>query len=219
MAEFDLIPDSYRERIKTRRWCQWFIGFLIVLILIVFGLKTILDRQNRQDTKYINTLQQKQKTSQKQQQTYNNLLVQEKQLRQKITLFNALQGAVPLSEILLDIDQAISDGIWFLDWSFYRNRQLLAHPDNKANNLFEISPIFSISAKPLALKTDTFFIMKGQVKQLSTLTDFVKNLSEKNKFKTVLLEQTQLRQFISYSVVEFDLNIIINDLPGSNEDL
>jgi hypothetical protein len=213
MHELDLIPASYKERLKIKRWCQQF-GFAFVSVLvIVFGLRIAITNQTMALNSRIEILQRDKQASIEQQQKYNELVAKEVKLRKQLEILNGLRGGPSAKQILLAVDRVMRNDVWFTQWSFIRAGQITqVQPATVQTGYFIIIPQ-ETNASPTeqAWKLDTHMEISGQALDHSSLSDFISDLIKQPEINDVKVINTSLRSYTSSQIVEFKLVVIINN--------
>jgi cell division protein FtsB len=213
MHELDLIPASYKERLKIKRWCRQFgLAFASVLI-IVFGLRFAIISKTMALNSRIAVLQKEKQTSIEQQQKYNELVANEVKLRKQLEILNGLRGGPSAKQILLAIDRVMQKDVWFTQWSFIRAGEITqVQPATVQTGYFIIIPQ-ETNATPnqQAWKLDTHMEISGQALDHSSLSGFISNLIKQPEISDVKVINTSLRSYTSSQVVEFKLVVIINN--------
>ncbi len=213
MYELDLIPASYKERLKIKRWCHQFALVLAGLLIVVFSLKfAILNKTTVLNSK-IAVLQRDKQTSIEQQQKYDALVSQETKLRNQLEILNGLRGGPSAKQILLAVDRVMQNDIWFTQWSFIRAGEITqVQPATVQTGYFIIIPQeTNASPNQQAWKLDTHMEISGQALDHSSLSGFISNLIKQPEINDVKVINTSLRSYTSSQVVEFKLVVIINN--------
>lgn len=213
MHELDLIPASYRERLKIKRWCrQFMIAFVSVLVLL-FGLKFAIISKTSVLTSRIEILQKEKQTSIEQQQKYNELVSHEVKLRNQLEILNGLRGGPSAKQILLAVDRVMQNDVWFTQWSFIRAGQITqVQPATVQTGYFIIIPQeANASPNQQAWKLDTHMEISGQALDHSSLSGFISNLIKQPEISDVKVINTSLRSYTSSQVIEFKIVVIINN--------
>jgi hypothetical protein len=213
MHELDLIPASYKERLKIKRWCH-LSGFVFASVLvIVVGLRfALIDKTMALNTK-IAVQQKNKKFSIEQQQKYNALVAEEIKLQKDLEILNGLRGGPSAKQILLAIDRVMKDDVWFTQWSFIRAGEITqVQPATVPTGYFIIIPQEANGApNQQAWKLNTHMEISGQALDYPSLTGFIRNLINLPEIDDVKVINTSLRSYTSSQVVEFNLVVIINN--------
>lgn len=220
IREFDLIPASYRERLKIRYWCQLFLAICFLLVILIIAAKFIIASQTRIIESRIDSLQQDKSFNLRQQQIYNQSLTVENRLQKNIEILNGLRGGPPVRQILRVIDRIIDGNVWFTQWTFTRAGELTeVKPQTVQTGYFIIIPQNTAgNNKQQTWKLDTHMEIKGQARDHSSLSNFVSALIKQPEIIDVKVIKTSLREYVDYKIVDFNLVVIINNQYNNNDD-
>jgi Fimbrial assembly protein (PilN) len=213
MHELDLIPSSYKERLKIKRWCRQFGSVFACVLVIVFGLKFAILNKTIALNSRIEILQRDKQTSIEQQEKYNELVSQEVKLRKQLEILNRLRGGPSAKQILLAVDRVMQKDVWFTQWSFIRAGEITqVQTATVQTGYFIIIPQeTNTSPTQQAWKLDTHMEISGQALDHSSLSGFISNLIKQPEINDVKVINTSLRSYTSSQVVEFKLVVIINN--------
>ena len=213
MHEVDLIPASYKERLKIKRWCRQFGLAFVSLLVVVFILKLAIINKTMALNSRIEILQRDKQTSIEQQQKYNELVDKEVKLRRQLEILNGLRGGPSAKQILLAVDRVMRNDVWFTQWSFIRAGQITqVQPATVQTGYFIIIPQeANTTPAQQAWKLDTHMEISGQALDHSSLSDFISNLIKQPEITDVKVINTSLRSYTSSQIVEFKLVVIINN--------
>jgi hypothetical protein len=213
MHELDLIPVSYRERLKIKRWCHLFGVVFASVLVIVFGLRfAIITKSMALNTK-IEVRQKDKQSNIEQQQKYNALIAEEVKLKKELEILNGLRGGPSAKQILLAVDRVMPNDVWFIQWSFNRAGEISpVQPATVQTGYFIIIPQEANgSPNQQAWKLNTHMEISGQALNHSSLSAFIRNLINQPEIDDVKVINTSLRSYTSSQVVEFNLIVIINN--------
>ena len=213
MHELDLIPASYKERLKIGRMCRTF-GFAFVsVVIILFGLKFAISVKTAEFNARIESLQKDKISSSQQQQQLNELLEEEKKLSKHLEILSGLRGGPPVKQILLAVDRVIGDDVWFTRWSFSRVGEITElQPATVQSGYFIIIP--QETADPVhqqAWNLTTHMDISGQAKDHSSLSGFIERLIEQPEIDDVKVINTNVRNYTSGYVVGFNIVVTVNN--------
>jgi hypothetical protein len=217
--ELDLIPASYRERLKIKLWCQLFLAVLVLLVALLVIAKFSIAGQTKVYKAQISRLQKDKSFNLQQQQTYNDLLALEISLQKNLEILDGLRGGPVVRQILLVIDRILDGSVWFTQWSFIRAGELMeVKPQTVQKGYFIIIPQeTSGNSKQQAWKLNTHMEIKGQARDFSSLSYFVGKLLKQPEIDDVKVINTSLRNYVEYQVVDFNLVVIINNQFRAND--
>ncbi len=213
MHELDLIPASYRERLKIKRWCrQFFFAFAGVLI-VVFGFRFAIISKAMAVNSKIAVLQKEKQSSIEQQQKYNELVSEEVKLRKQLETLNGLRGGPSANQILYAVDRVMKNDVWFTRWTYTRAGLVTqVQPSAVQKGYFIIIPQeTNASPNQQAWKLDTHMEISGQALDHASLSAFVSNLIKQPEIDDVKVINTSLKSYINSQIVEFNLVVIINN--------
>jgi len=211
--EIDLIPASYKERLKIQQWCHWFLASLILVTLLTVSFRYYLNNKNESLTKAIATLQHEKSFNLQQQQNYNNLLTTERKLNKNLEILEGLRGGAAVRKTMMVIDRVLNGNIWFLNWSFKRAGEIVdTTPKTIQTGYFIIIPQEnSQSGKQQTWKLNTHMDIKGQAKDHSSFSVFVQDLLNQVEIKDVRIINTHISSYFDMQVVDFNIVVVINN--------
>lgn len=213
MHEFDLIPASYKERLKIKRWCR-LSGFVFAgILVIVAGFRFAIINKTTSLNAKITVLQKDKQFSIQQQQKYNFLVAEGIKLEKDLEILNGLRGGPTAKQILLAVDRVMQDSVWFTKWSYIRAGEITqVQPATVQTGYFIIIPKEANgSSNQQAWKLNAHMEINGQALDHSRLSSFIRNLINLPEIDDVKVINTNLRNYVSSQVVEFNLVLIINN--------
>lgn len=214
MHELDLIPASYKERLKIKRWCRSFGMIIYCILAMVVGLRFVIIYKTMALNTTIEARQKDKLFNMKQQQIYKALVTEELKLKKDLEILNGFRGGPSAKQILLAIDRIMQDDVWFTQWTFNRAGEITpAPPATVQTGYFIIIPQDDAIGSPnqQAWKLNTHMEISGQALDHSSLSGFVRNLINLPEIDDVKVINTNLRPYINSQVVEFNLAVIINN--------
>ncbi len=211
--EIDLIPASYRERLKIQRWCHLFLAALALIVVLTIFIRFGLNSKNQAIQTAISSLQRDKSFNLRQQKTYNNLLTAERRLNKNLEILEGVRGGVPVRKIMILIDRVLNDNIWFLQWSFRRAGEIVSLPPQTVQTgYFIIIPQENSQiGKQQAWKLETHMEIKGQARDHSSFSLFVQDLLNQDEIEDVKIVDTQVQTYADTQVVNFNIVILINN--------
>ena len=211
--ELNLIPASYRERLKIQQGCHAFLfAFVLICLAIIFGHFNITHKfENIKLT--INKLQKDKSFNLQQQQTYNNLLATEQVLQKNLEILSGLHGGPPVIQIFKVIDRVMNGSVWFDQWSFQRAGEMTeVKPETVQTGYFIIIPQdVNNTNKQQAWKLNTHMDMSGNAWDHSSFSRFVSALIDQPEIEDVKVISTNLRSYTNYQLVNFKIIVIVNN--------
>ena len=215
MHELDLIPASYREQLKVKRWFRLFFISVAITILIISGLKFSIVNSTKKLSDKIEVLQKNKIVNIGLQKKYNDLVEQEIKLKKDLEVLKGLQGGPSTKQILLAMDRAMQNGVWFTQWSFNRLREITpVQPDTVQTGYFIIIPQETANSSPVnqqAWKLTTHMEISGQALDHTNFSNFVNKLIHQPEISDVKVINTSLNSNLSTQVVDFKIIVIINN--------
>lgn len=211
--EIDLIPASYRERLKIQRGCHIFFVALILIIVLTVFLRFLISNKNKTLQSTISTLQRDKSFNLQKQHHYNELLATERRLRKNLEILDGLRGGPPVRQILKAIDRVLNGKVWFLQWTFKRAGEITeAQPQTLDTGYFIIIPKEnSQNGRQQAWKLDTHMTIKGQALDHSSFSNFVQKLLNQPEIDDVKVLNTQQRSYLDSHIIDFNIIVIVNN--------
>ena len=211
--EIDLIPTRYRERLKIKQYCNLFLITFVLLVLLTVILSTHLNNKNTSIQSRMTTLKHEQTINQQLQQTYNALLSDERQLKKSLEILQGLQGGTPVHKTMRVIDRVLNKNIWFLQWSFKRTREFVKQlPKTLQKGYFITIPKEnSAVGKQQIWKLESTMEIKGQARDHSSFSLFVRDLLNQEEIDDVKIIDTQMSPYDETQVLDFNIVIVINN--------
>lgn len=210
MAEIDLIPAAYRIKVWLQTWLvrmgTGLAGVIVVSMAAFFYLASL----NRDVDEEISQLQSRQEISNRQRDEIKQLQGKKSGLESQLALLTELRSGAAAADIFVTLDSAVTDGdVWFLDWEFQRAGSKVRETDTGVNTgYFIIVQDDSNSQAQEAWKIETHMNIRGQAKDHSALSGFVRRLFDRPEIRDVrILDTTRDR---NGQMVEFRLAVIIN---------
>ena len=217
MSDIDLIPQAYR----TRRWQSRFMnhtalllgGLLGILILVSSALGVVTANANSR----VEALQHRQMVTAQQRADLERLNAQKAELKRQFRLLSGLRSGAAAGDMFVTIDRALtSDDVWFLEWQFQRAGVMAGEEVRTVNTGYFI--VVPDGAERLAandLRVQTHMTIRGQARDHSALSSFVRRLFAQPEIDDVRIHRTSLRRSNQTSTVDFDLAVVLNtDVRG-----
>jgi hypothetical protein len=210
MTEIDLVPGDYRRlswlRGQARTTALVIMSALVISVLAWAGLHFYIARL---DTR-IATLQSRQAITNQQREALTQLDVHKSALQRKLELLTGLRGGAEATQMFVTIDRAIKgDEVWFLDWEFRRAGSAVEHkPETMSNGYFILMPADNGQASTEAWKIETHMTLRGQARDHSALSGFVRRLYRQRAIQDVRILDTSRQA--QDKVVDFRLAVTVN---------
>lgn len=212
MSEIDLIPDDYRAMLFRKRWLKLFVVTVSLLFIVSLGSYGGLGFMTNRILSDIEQLQNQKAISTQQRTELAQLRDKETELKQQWDLLNGLRTGAAAETMLEMIDRSLpGNDVWFLSWQFRRAGIVVDTPPATVNTgYFVVVPQGKAATKPDAWQIQTHMTIKAQARDHAALSEFVKQLFQQSEVEDVRVVRTTLRRYISASVVDFDLAIVVN---------
>jgi len=212
MAELDLIPDDYRNRLKQRAELRQFAVLFAILNIVVLASAGAFGQLSKQASVRIQELKSQSAITEQQQLRLEALSAQQKEYEQRWSLLRGLRAGAAVEDIFRIIDRAIvNDDIWFENWSFRRAGVVV---DGEARGVetgyFVVVPADGQPTETPEWQVETHMVLEGRALDHQALSTFVRALFEQPDIKDVSVQRTSQTNYANGRVVSFDLNIILN---------
>jgi hypothetical protein len=210
MTDIDLIPASYRESLRVQSWARYMlITVSFVLVMSITGYFT-LDYMNQTLSAEISDLQSEQQISELQRDVLINLSEEKTRFTNQLSFLTGLRSGTTAQEMFMTVDRALENKeVWFLDWEFRRAGTAVEKDEKTSSNgYFIIIPATNGEKTAETWKIETHMTIKGQAKDHSALSRFVRKLFNQPEIQNVRILNTSRRA--KARVVNFDLAVIVN---------
>lgn len=210
MAEIDLIPTDYRNRIWLQGRARGLAGVTALLLILLFGAMASLHVLSGRAGTRIAELQSLQAITAQQREQLTRLDGERTMLEGRLALLGGLRGGAVASRMFEAIDRALVAGeVWFNGWDFNRAGSVVEHrPETKSNGYFIILPASGAGQVNEAWKIETHMKIRGQAKDHSALSGFVRRLYQQPEIQEVRILNTAVNAGVGY--VDFNLAIVVN---------
>jgi len=208
MADIDLIPQDYR----TRLWLQYSVKRMALVVVFLLGITiaafVVLNRLAAGVDRDIVRLQQQQAITTRQREALTQLNETRKNLEQRLRLLNGLRSGASAETMFITIDRSLMAGeVWFQDWQFQRAGSAVAEPAEPASNGYFIV-MSNSGSPPEAWKIETHMTIRGQARDHSALSRFVRRLYEQPEIQDIRILNTSLAS--NREFVDFNLAVTVN---------
>jgi len=210
MTDIDLIPASYRESLRVQGWARYMlITVSFVLVMSIAGYFT-LDYMNKSLSAEISDLQSEQQISELQRGVLTNLGEEKTRFINQLSFLTGLRSGTAAPEMFMTVDRALENKeVWFLDWEFRRAGTAVEKDEKTSSNgYFIIIPATNGEKTAETWKIETHMTIKGQAKDHSALSRFVRKLFNQPEIQNVRILNTSRRA--KARVVNFDLAVTVN---------
>ncbi len=211
MAELDLIPSEYRIRLRMQRWLIVFTGLAAaVLAATVVPAGAFAYLSVRTEGK-IEKLQQRELIASQHRQQLVQLKQQKVELSGQLELLAGLHRGAAAQQMFVSVDRALQDGdVWFLRWQFRRAGVRVDKEDNAVNTGYiVVAPRGAGARKQEAWRIETHMTVKGQARDHSALSSFVRRLLEQPEIDGVRVLRTSLSRQTAPNVVDFEVAVVV----------
>jgi hypothetical protein len=212
MAEFDLIPESYRQRLRLRRWSRIFALGYTSLIVIVVGAKVLLAHNITVEAAAIDKLKVDKAAVLAHKTHLDALRTERTQLDERLTVLTKLRRGPPAEDIFITIDRALGESIWFMDWKFLHAGEFVDVKPRAVNTgYFVVVPEGEPREEGRAWRVQAHMEIRGQAVDHSALASFVERLSDEPVIRDVKVLKTGTSRYQSTQVVDFELAVILSN--------
>jgi hypothetical protein len=210
MAEIDLIPRDYRNRVFIIDWGKRLSVTMAVFMVLSISIYVVLNVSNRRLGENVVRLQHKQKTLVQGQESLREIVETKERYQRQWELLRNLRNSTAASRMFVIIDRAIPAGdIWFLNWEFQRSSDIVElQPESENTGNFIVLSDKAGQGKGEAWEIRTRMTVKGQANDHSALSRFVRQLYEQPEVQDVRILNTSLVK--TASVVNFDMVVTVN---------
>lgn len=211
MNDIDLIPEAYRIRRWQTRWLK-FSGALLVGFLIAFAMGlTTLNSATANAKVRVQELQRRQTITAQQRVEIERLNSEKAELEQQFELLTGLRSGAAAEDMFVAIDRALAgDDLWFVEWRFERAGVMVSEGARTVNTgYFVVVPEGSASAADGAVRVQTNMTIRGQARDHSALSGFVKRLFAQTEIDDVRIRRTSVNRNEQVSAVDFELGVTL----------
>ena len=214
MAEIDLIPTDYRRDLQVLGWLRtlgfFFLGLVGVLAVALAGL----EYATRLAQAELEQLQSAEAAAIGQRAQLARLESEQADLRKRLDLLNALHHGTSARQMFVAVDRSLDGRVWFMDWKFRRAGELVARePEAVHAGYFLVVPDLEQTGVEKAWLMQTHMEIRAQARDHTALADFVSRLVKQPEVAEVRVLQTQVREYTSSQVVDFELAVVVREGP------
>ena len=218
MSDIDLIPQAYRTRLWQVLWMKrsaLLLGGLVGLLLlgaITLGVATASAKSR------VESLQMKQALTMQQRADMERLESEKTELEQQFHLLSGLRSGAAAGDMFLTIDRALTgDDVWFLDWQFQRAGVMAGEEVRTVNTgYFIVVPDGAAELAADELRVQTHMTIRGQARDHSALSGFVRRLFTQPEIDDVRILRTTLSNSRETNTVDFELAVVLSTDVGGN---
>ena len=210
MAEIDLIPADYRIRIWLQGRAKLLGAGIITMLLASAVIFTAMKVTTGGLNDRMSELQKQQEITMQQRDAITRLTGDKQGMEQQLALLNSLRSGIAAPEMFATIDRAMPDGdVWFDNWEFRRAGTAVQKKEEAASNgYFIILPADTGTTPETAWKIETHMTIKGQAKDHSALSRFVRRMYDQPEIHNIKILNTSTAS--NRKAVDFNLAVIVN---------
>jgi hypothetical protein len=210
MAEIDLIPRDYRNRVFIFDWGKRLSVTMAAFMVVSIVSYVLLNLSNRKLAENVVILQQKQQTITQDRDELRAIVEKKERLQRQWNLLKNLRNNTAASKMFVIVDRAISSGdLWFMNWEYERSDDMVElQPESTHTGYYIVLSDKAEQGVGEAWEIKTRMTIKGQARDHSALSRFVRQLYEQAEVQDVRILNTSLVK--TDSVVNFDMVVTIN---------
>jgi hypothetical protein len=210
MAEIDLIPRDYRNRVVTLDWGKRLSVTMAVFMVLSTTIYVVLNLSNRKLGENVVTLQHKQQTVAQDEDALHESVEKRDRFQHRWDLLKTLRDSTAASKMFVIVDRAMVSGdVWFLNWEFQRSGEMVQlQPESPRTGYFIVLSEKGAKGGGEAWQIRTRMTIKGQATDHSALSRFVRQLYEQPEVKDVRILDTSLTR--TAGVVNFDMVVTVD---------
>ena len=210
MTEIDLIPGDYRRMTWLRGRARTTAIVIMAALLFTITTSALLHVLAGRLDREITDLQSMQAISNQQRDALTRLDDHRAALERKLGLLTGLRGGTEAMQMFVTIDRAMQAGdVWLLDWEFKRAGTTVENkPEITSNGYFILIPSEEGRESTEAWKIETHMTFRGQARDHSALSGFVRRLYHQPEIQDVRILDTTRNP--RGDVVDFRLAVTVN---------
>jgi hypothetical protein len=212
MAELDLIPQNYRNRLKQRSELQRFIVAFALLNVVILATSIVFGQLSKQADVRIQELKSQSAISAQQQLQLEQLSSEQQEFERRWSLLRGLRAGAAVEDIFKIIDRAlVNNKLWFENWSFRRAGVVVdGETRGVETGYFVIVSPDGEPNEPHEWQVETHMVLEGRALDHQALSTFVRALFEQPDIKDVSVRETSLTNYANGRIVSFGLTIVLN---------
>lgn len=204
MADIDLIPQDYRTRIWLHSRLKRTAVAMVTMAIIATSAFAVFNYMAIRIDRDISILQQQQAISTAHRDALTRLDEKKKELESQLVLLGGLRSGASAPAMFTTIDRALTDGdIWFQDWEFKRAGSVVKKTAEPVSNGYFIIMPASSDKDEETWKIETHMTIRGEVRDHSALSRFVRRLFEQPEIEDIRILNTSLsgnREFVNFNL-------------------
>jgi hypothetical protein len=211
MADFNLIPASYQQRLARQRTLRIASAGAVVVVTAGLAVYLLLAQWVGQVRDEVAVLEKQQAISARQRDAIAALNADQRELEQQWRLLESLRSGMPAKALMEKVHGALSGkDVWFIDWRL-RRAGIVTRKEPAANQ-----PGYFVIVKqqgnPEDWRSGTHMTIKGQATDHSRLSEFAQRLLSEPDIQDVRVQRTSQsfgrnRQPVA---VDFELAIVFH---------
>lgn len=214
MSELDLVPPRYRRRRKAIDLTRSMGVLYVAVCLFVVGLRFVLDQQVSRHGEEIEAMRAKQADAERAQAEYALLEGEKEDLDDRIRALEGLRGGVAAIRMFSLVDAALSEDIWFKQWSFRRAGETVeAESTAVETGYFILLPRTDDDSPRRAWRMHTHMEIIAEASDHGALAAFVHRLSRQPQIESVRILSTRGQRESDGGRVAFELALLVRSAP------
>ena len=209
MNDIDLIPTDYRNRIWFQAKAKLLGTSIVSMIAITAVIYTAMQISNSKLHSKIGELHKQQETTSQQHEVITRFNENIQNLEFQLVLLNSLRSGTGAPEMFTTIDRAMTDtDVWFNTWEYQRVSSPVEQKDQSSKNgNLVILTAGNGTTTDTAWEIETHMTIKGQAKDHSALSKFVRRLSSQPEIHDIRILNTATATHMS--VVDFNIAVTV----------
>ena len=210
MSDIDLIPTDYRNRIWLQGRARVVASVVVLVMLALLLALGALHYLSGKAATQITALQSQQAITAQQREQLSQLDGHRAELESRLNLLSGLRSGAPASAMFVTVDRAMVEGeVWFQDWEFNRAGSVVEEKQQTSSNgYFIVLPAAGGSTGTESWKIETHMKIRGQAKDHSALSGFVRRLYQQPEIQDVRILNTSVAANSPF--VDFNLAVTVN---------
>ena len=212
MSDIDLIPQAYRTWRWQSRWLKRTAFLLAGLAGVLMLGSSALGVATANAKSRVEALQRIQTVTARQRETMEQLGNEKAELERQFRVLSGLRSGAAAGDMFVTIDRALTSGdVWFLDWQFQRAGVMVGEEVRTVNSgYFIVVPDGADRLAANDLRVQTHMTIRGQSRDHSALSGFVRRLFVQPEIDDVRILRTSLIPGSQANVVDFELAVVLN---------
>lgn len=211
MNDIDLIPNAYRTRRWQALWLKTSAILLAGLFVAIAVALVMLNTATAKTKERVDALQVRQTVTAQQRVDLEQLITKKSELEQQFELLSSLRSGAAAEDMFVAIDRALtSDDLWFVEWQFERAGVMIGAGVRTVNTgYFIVVPDGAYRSLDGAIRVQTNMTIRGQSRDHSALSSFVRRLFAQPEIDDVRIRRTSINSNGRIRAVDFELDVTI----------